>query len=780
MYSLIPQTLIKSIGWTLIHSLWQGLLITLIAGVLILVTRRSRPALRYNLLTALFFGFLLTCLITFIMQWRENTPASTEIDASISTQSLPLVVIPIADTTTDPSVLSVEGFRQYFNMHATVFVIGWFLIFLFKTVRLGSNLNYVRLMRRHNWSVESRWQERVSQMATHIGIRRAVSLVESATVKVPVVIGMLKPVILLPFGVLANLPVDQVEAILLHELAHIRRKDYLVNMFQCAAEAVFFFNPALLWLSSQIREERENCCDDVALGIIHNKPAYIHALMAFQENKNWRSGDTATVTPAFPGKKHHLLNRVKRIVYNNNKNLNSMEKFFLAGGLVVVGIVALAFTTDKPATTAIKPETAIGQKSIIENAYLNTPPADTPRTNSTIVTSVDGKEYKIVMKNDVVSELYVDGKRIPDENMGDYKTTTDKIIIETKVQAIKAREEADKTRREAAVARSQAAESRKAEQMARQEDLKAKREADKSKMEERKSKMREEVQEEKREQVEKKEKREKPEKKEKPERIEKKEQQEKIENEEIREKKEMMEKKKDEQLRVEEKRRDQREAIEEIRKDKMKNREERARDRKEGLKDQQREREQMQKERKHRDEEERRMDTEKKQMEKHRELEERKIEEKRKQIDEHRREEEGRIEKERKQRDEEGKRIDEKQKRIAKNPAEPKAAESTMKARENIITTSGKQMTLQSNQLVGKAASNESVKANNGILDDLVSEKVINDWYRQSRINITLNKKELLVNGVRQPDPVHAKIAQKYLPKNGAASVSYSFSRGEQ
>ena len=109
------------------------------------------------------------------------------------------------------------------------------------------------------------------------------SLLESAIVKVPVVIGLLKPVILLPLGLLSNLPPDQVEAVLLHELAHIRRKDYLVNLLQSFAEVVFFFNPALLWISSLMREERENCCDDVAISHIKNKKQFIHALVAFQE-----------------------------------------------------------------------------------------------------------------------------------------------------------------------------------------------------------------------------------------------------------------------------------------------------------------------------------------------------------------------------------------------------------------------------------------------------------------------------------------------------------------
>ena len=96
-------------------------------------------------------------------------------------------------------------------------------------------------------------------------ISRPVRLLESAIAEVPVVIGYLKPVILIPAGLLANLPVDQVEAILLHELAHIRRADYLVNLLQTMVESLLFYHPAVWWISHVIRTEREHCCDDFVL-----------------------------------------------------------------------------------------------------------------------------------------------------------------------------------------------------------------------------------------------------------------------------------------------------------------------------------------------------------------------------------------------------------------------------------------------------------------------------------------------------------------------------------
>ena len=99
-------------------------------------------------------------------------------------------------------------------------------------------------------------------------------------------IGFFKPLILVPMGLLTHLPADQLHAILLHELGHIRRQDYLVNLLQRFAETVFFFNPAVLWLFALLRRERECCCDDLVLLHTGNRKSYLDALVGFQEYRS--------------------------------------------------------------------------------------------------------------------------------------------------------------------------------------------------------------------------------------------------------------------------------------------------------------------------------------------------------------------------------------------------------------------------------------------------------------------------------------------------------------
>ena len=183
-------------------------------------------------------------------------------------------------------------------------------------------------------------------LCDQLQIRKTVTILESEIIKIPVVFGHLKPVIFFPLGLLTKLPPEQVEAILIHELAHIRRHDYVVNLSQNMVEILFFFNPALLWISSLIRNEREHCCDDIAIGQTKDKKQFIQALITF---KQLSMSGTSSYLPAFHGNKNHILNRAARIVHNENQTLNSVEKAILLSCIVLVS----AFTIVPKAGTAI-------------------------------------------------------------------------------------------------------------------------------------------------------------------------------------------------------------------------------------------------------------------------------------------------------------------------------------------------------------------------------------------------------------------------------------------
>jgi len=129
------------------------------------------------------------------------------------------------------------------------------------------------------------WQQRLSALASHLQVRRTVRLYESVVARVPALIGWIRPVILVPAGALINLSAEELEAVLAHELAHIRRHDYLVNLLQTVVETLFFYHPAVWWINRNIRSEREDCCDDLAVELCGNPLTYVRALTALEQTR---------------------------------------------------------------------------------------------------------------------------------------------------------------------------------------------------------------------------------------------------------------------------------------------------------------------------------------------------------------------------------------------------------------------------------------------------------------------------------------------------------------
>lgn len=324
----ISDTLLKAISWTLVHSIWQGFILAFLTGILIMNTKKSSSFLRYNLLSTLFLSFIFFVGFTFNYEFQnENEQHIKSLNFSIKNLD---------------AIWTVENNRisnqfsslviDFLNQNANTIVMIWFIIFCIKCFGITSNLSQIYRIRNYrNQLVSDYWKEKLAQLAQKINLNKEFTLLESQLIKVPSVTGFFKPIILLPIGLLSNLPQYQIEAILLHELAHIKRKDYFVNIIQSFAEILFFFNPGLLWVSKLIKEERENCCDDIAISATQSKSNFVNALVSFQEY-NLKSND---LLMGFGGKENHLLNRAKRIINNDTRSLTIIEK----------SVVSLAFFT---------------------------------------------------------------------------------------------------------------------------------------------------------------------------------------------------------------------------------------------------------------------------------------------------------------------------------------------------------------------------------------------------------------------------------------------------
>lgn len=340
--NMIPDIILRATCWTLLHSLWQGLILAVLAGTILVLTKKASASIRYNLLCCGLILFLATSGVTFYLQLQSAGDFAQgpvlHAGGVVAAGGADLLgnhpVVDPVQTSARTVRDAIESLVGYFNTHAALIVLVWFIVFLARFVRLLSALVYAQRIRYYQTKpAPAQWQERLDQLMQKLRISRPVVLLESALIKVPVVVGFLKPVVLVPIGMLAQLPADQVESILLHELAHIRRRDYLFNLVQHIVDTLFFFNPALIWISSLIRTERENCCDDIAIRETRSRRNLIEALVSFHEYRQ-REGEFAV---AFPGNnENQVVKRVKRIVHKTNHSLNAGERAVLMGVLLVL------------------------------------------------------------------------------------------------------------------------------------------------------------------------------------------------------------------------------------------------------------------------------------------------------------------------------------------------------------------------------------------------------------------------------------------------------------
>jgi len=183
-------------------------------------------------------------------------------------------------------------------------------VILVSVRHLGGWVGVQRLRRVGTTKVGPDLSDRARQLMDRMKISRPVRILQSSLAELPIVVGWLRPVVLLPASLLMGLSPKQLEAILAHELAHVRRYDYLVNLLQTAVETLLFYHPAVWWLSRRIRIEREHCCDDVAVAICGNKVDYAEALAAVEQ----RRAAALAMAVGGHGRVGSALGRVRRVL----------------------------------------------------------------------------------------------------------------------------------------------------------------------------------------------------------------------------------------------------------------------------------------------------------------------------------------------------------------------------------------------------------------------------------------------------------------------------------
>lgn len=314
IFQSIPESVVSALGWTLVHSVWQGTLIAIIAVAGFTVLNKRYASLRYNFGIILLSLQLLTSIVTFFY-YQLITPVKNLANNSLNSLSTPVRNIPLNWQKVDYNLSMATKIQIWLNMHIYELVICWLIGAAFLMLRFAAGWIYTERLRSSARIVmDKEWRVRFGVLIAKLNISQSVEFRQTTKILTPMVIGAFKPVVLIPFGFLTGFSTSQIEAILAHELAHIRRNDYLVNMLQSFVEVVFFFHPALWWISEKVRTEREHCCDDIALTVCNDKMSLAKALVKVAE---WQSAPHLAM--AFASKKPLLLNRISRVLGIDSK-----------------------------------------------------------------------------------------------------------------------------------------------------------------------------------------------------------------------------------------------------------------------------------------------------------------------------------------------------------------------------------------------------------------------------------------------------------------------------
>ena len=288
---LLREPAAQAIGWALLHFVWQGTLIGALTALALAALRKGAADVRY-VVAAIGLSLMVTLpAVTAIQLWKSATSPSP----SIVTRDASAPVVPasaarpgraIGDRTVSEAAPSGSRMLDSIRIEPwlPMLVLTWLTGVVILSLRLMSSWVWVQRIKSHRTSpAADGWDHIAERLCRRLHIARRVRLLESTIVDVPTVIGWMKPVILMPASALAGLNPHQLEAILAHELAHIRRHDYLVNLLQTVVETLLFYHPVVWWLSGRIRAERENCCDDLAVSLCGDPYTYAQALADLEE-----------------------------------------------------------------------------------------------------------------------------------------------------------------------------------------------------------------------------------------------------------------------------------------------------------------------------------------------------------------------------------------------------------------------------------------------------------------------------------------------------------------
>ena len=377
----LSQLWVQRLGWTLVHFLWQGTLIAILYVALRAVLGRSLSSQG---------RYVLACLTLAAM---TAAPPLTFL----------LILIAGGSAASDWWNISATGWQSILPG----VVVAWLLGAVGFSIRLAAGWRFTVRLRASSHPAPPEWQQVVQRTAARVGASRPVRLVVSSLAEVPMVIGWLRPVILVPVGSLAGLPLDHMTALLAHELAHIRRQDYLASILQSVAESLLFYHPAVWWVSQQIRTERELCCDDLAVAACGDVVTYARALAELESQRPPR------LSPALAANGGSLLNRVRRLIEPSRPSRNNLPGQGAAWMMSLLWVACVGVATAHAAhvptphvndSRPIVLQPALPGGSPVLKALLYDPLLPLPQTPNNVPATASEEKKKIRVEGRVISQ----------------------------------------------------------------------------------------------------------------------------------------------------------------------------------------------------------------------------------------------------------------------------------------------------------------------------------------------------------------------------------------
>ena len=432
--SWLSDELTRALGLTLLDSLWQGALVILLCAIVLTVMRGRSAQSRFRVVLAAIIALPVLALISFTAHYE---PLDQSVTADSAFPISPNELIFEGATANAAPAGLLERWQAWAEKHAAWVTAAWLIgISLFALRMLGGFYWLYNLKSRASIIQDSVWLNKLQALGEKLSLKTSVVLKESARVSSPVVMGYVRPMIIFPMGLIQGLPTDQVEAILLHELAHIKRHDYLLNLVVSLLQVVFFYHPAYWWLQHQLDQEREFSCDDLVLSQSTSPISLIKALTAVREFQ------VTAYNPSlgFASRKNQLLKRVERIM---NKKSNT----HWTGGLVSVAVLLLSFSlmSYQSGTSTNQEEPVVVDSAKMDEVLpieLDPPAAsnlDSLTVDQAVMHLLNSEQNQLILEigdNGKLYDVTRDGKQVSKAELQIYKLAYQKLRVYSRQQQV--------------------------------------------------------------------------------------------------------------------------------------------------------------------------------------------------------------------------------------------------------------------------------------------------------------------------------------------------------